>query len=122
RRVLPENFETDVNRLWGVHYLPSRPIDFGYPAINVAGLSTVGDVTQIPIQRALTTYQLSNGFSIVRGAQTMNVGGEVRNTRQNGILDQLVRGSMSFSGALSGSGLSDLLLGFPSFGLQSQAD
>ncbi len=122
RRVLPENFETDVNRLWGVHYLPSRPIDFGYPAINVAGLSTVGDVTQIPIQRALTTYQLSNGFSIVRGAHTMNIGGEVRNTRQNGILDQLVRGSMSFSGAFSGSGLSDLLLGFPSFGLQSQAD
>ena len=122
RRVLPENHDIDVNSLWGVHYLPTRPIDFGFPAINVAGLSTVGDVTQIPIQRALTTYQLSNGFSIIRGAQTMNVGGEVRNTRQNGILDQLVRGSISFSGALSGSGISDLLLGLPSFGLQSQAD
>jgi hypothetical protein len=122
RRVLPENYSTDVNQLWGVDYLPTRSIDFGYPAINVAGLSTVGDVTQIPIQRALTTYQLSDSFALVRGAQTINLGGEIRNTRQNGILDQLVRGSMSFSGALSGSGISDLLLGLPSFGLQSQAD
>jgi hypothetical protein len=122
RRVLPENYATDVNRLWGIDYLPTRPIDFGFPAINVAGLSTVGDVTQIPIQRALTTYQLSDSFSMVRGAHTINVGGEIRNTRQNGILDQLVRGSMSFSGALSGSGIGDLLLGLPSFGLQSQAD
>ena len=98
RLVLPQNYTTDVNRLWGVDYLPSRPIDFGFPAINVAGLSTVGDVTAIPIQRALTTYQLSDSFSVVRGAHTINLGGEVRNTRQNGILDQLVRGSISFSG------------------------
>jgi hypothetical protein len=122
RLVLPQNYTTDVNRLWGVDYLPSRPIDFGFPAINIAGLSTVGDITAIPIQRALTTYQLSDSFSVVRGAHTINLGGESRNTRQNGILDQLVRGSISFSGALSGSGISDLLLGLPSFGLQSQAD
>ena len=34
----------------------------------------------------------------------------------------LTRGSLSFSGMISGSGLSDLLLGFPSFGLQAVSD
>jgi hypothetical protein len=122
RRVLPENYQTDVNQLWGIGYLPTRSIDFGYPAIDIAGFSTIGDDTSIPIDRAITTYQLNDTLSLARGAHYLKLGGEVRNIRQNGILHYLARGAFSFSGDLSGSGMSDLLLGLPSFAMQSEAN
>ncbi len=122
RDVYPQNYQTDVNKLWGVSYLPTQSRDFGYPAINVAGFSLVGDVTQIPIERASTTYQLGDTFSIVQGAHGIKVGVDIRHTQLNGILDLLARGSMSFSGAISGFGISDLLLGYPSFAVQSQSN
>ena len=122
RSVLPQNHNTDVNRLWGVNYLPDNPRDFGFPVIQVAGFSQVGDATQLPIQRADTTYQVGDTFSLVRGAHSIKVGGEIRHIQHNGVLDLLARGSISFSGAITGSGIGDLLLGFPTFSLQSQSN
>jgi hypothetical protein len=121
RQVLPQNFQTDVNALWGVNYLPTRPIDFGFPSMSVGGFSSIGDSTSIPIDHATTTYQVTDQFSFVKGTHNFHFGGEVRNTRLNGILDQLVRGSISFSGALTGSGMGDLFLGLPSFAVQAHA-
>jgi hypothetical protein len=122
RSVLPENFDKDVNQLWGVNWLPRKPVDFGYPSITVAGFSRVGDVTPIPIVRAANTYQLQDSLSIVRGSHGLKMGVEARRIQHNGINDLLVRGSMTFSGALSGTGASDLLLGLLSFGVQGQSD
>ncbi len=122
RTLLPENVSRDVNQLWGVNWLPTKPVDFGYPSITVAGYSKVGDVTQLPIDRAGNTYQLNNSLSLVRGAHALKLGFEARKIEHNGINDLLSRGSLSFSGALSGSGPGDLLLGLPSFGVQSQSD
>ncbi len=122
RNVLPQNSNVDVNRLWGVNWSPTKPIDFGFPSITVAGYSKVGDVTQLPIDRAANTYQINDGLSILRGAHAIKLGLEARRLEHNGIQDLLARGSMSFSGALSGAGASDLLLGLLSFGVQSKAD
>jgi hypothetical protein len=122
RHIYPQNYGTDVNKLWGVNYLPTEARDFGYPKISVAGFSQVGDVTQIPIERAATTYQLGDAFSLVRGAHFIKVGADMRRIQQNGILDLLSRGSVSFSGAISGFGIGDLLLGFPTFAVQSQSN
>lgn len=122
RQIYPQNYQTDVNKLWGVNYLPTLPRDFGYPQISIAGFSPVGDVTEIPIDRAETTYQVNDTFSMVRGAHGLKFGTDIRKIQQNGILDLLSRGSMSFSGALSGFGITDLFLGYPTFALQSQSN
>lgn len=122
RRVLPQNYTTDVNKLWGVTYLPGQARDFGYPGINVAGFSRVGDVTQIPIIRAATTYQLTETLSMINGGHAYKLGGEMRRLQQNGILDLLSRGTLSFPGTISGSGIGDLLLGYPALAIQSKAD
>jgi hypothetical protein len=122
RRVLPENIDKDINQLWGVSWGPRKPIDFGYPSITVAGFSRVGDVTPIPIDRAANTYQLQDSLSIVRGRHALKFGFEARRIQHNGINNLLSRGSMTFSGALSGTGPSDLLLGLLSFGVQGQSD
>jgi hypothetical protein len=122
RQIYQQNYQTDVNKLWGVNYLPANPRDFGYPTFNISGFSPVGDVTQIPIDRAETTYQLADTVSLVRGAHGLKFGVDIRKIQQNGILDLLSRGSISFSGALSGFGITDLFLGFPTFALQSQSN
>ena len=122
REVLPQNHAVDVGQRWGVDWLRVRPRDFGYPLINIAGYSPVGDATQLPISRHVDSYQLIEGLSAVRGRHELKAGGEVRHQRLVGFLDYFARGSLSFSGAISGSGLSDLLLGFPSFGIQATFD
>ena len=122
RELLQTNHQTNVNQLWGVNWLPTDPIDFGYPQINVSGFSQVGDVTELPINRAENTYQLTDGFSLVHGSHTLKAGFEMRRQQHNGIDDIYSRGALSFLGALSGSGIGDLLLGLPTFGIQSQFD
>ena len=122
RDILQQNYQTDVNKLWGVNYLPTDPRDFGYPSFTVAGFSHVGDVTEIPNTRAETTYQIRDTLSLIRGAHQIKIGGEVRKIQENGLLNLLTRGSISFSGALSGSGIGDLLLGYPTLSIQSQSN
>lgn len=122
RQLLPENNGVDVNRLWGVNYLPTNASEFGYPSVTVAGLSPVGDVTQLPIDRAATVYQLSESIAWDRAAHGFKAGVQFSRSQLNGMVDVLSRGSMTFSGDMTGNGAADLLLGLPAFALQAQVD
>ena len=121
-QVLQQNHATDVGSLWGVPWLSVPPQDLGFPGLTVAGLSHIGDLTQLPLSRHSNTWQIADGLELVRGAHGLKIGGEVRYTQLNAILDYYTRGALSFLGAISGSGIGDLLLGFPTFGLQAQSD
>ena len=121
-QVLQQDHLIDAGALWGVPWLDMRARDLGYPALTIAGLSPLGDLTQLPLSRHSNTWQLTDGLAMVRGSHSIKVGGEVRYTRLNAILDYYSRGSLSFLGAISGTGLSDLLLGFPTFAIQSRSD
>jgi hypothetical protein len=105
---------------WGVGWLPADSP--GYPTINVAGYSRLGDVTSLPIIRHTDTVHVVESLTVDRGAHLVKAGAEVRHMRLDGRLDMLTRGTLSFSGAITGSGIGDLLLGFPSFTLQARAD
>ena len=122
RNLLPQNSRQNVNSLWGVNYLPTDALDYGYPSINVTGLSPVGDATTMPIARAENTYQATDTVSMVRGAHGLTFGAEARRVQLNARLDVLSRGSMSFFGGMTGAGIGDLLLGLPSLAIQSQAN
>ncbi|RPJ87650.1 MAG: TonB-dependent receptor, partial [Acidobacteria bacterium] len=122
RSILPENYRVNVGQEWGVNWLGVRPRDQGYPALNIAGFSRAGDTTLLPIDRQSQTFHASDAWSTIVNRHALQFGGDLRHARMEGYLDLLTRGSLSFSGAVSGSGISDLLLGLPSFGLQSTAD
>jgi outer membrane receptor protein involved in Fe transport len=122
RLALPENHLTDAGRLWNAGWLDVHPRDRGFPFFNVQGYSPVGDATPLPVIRFTTTYQLIEDIAIPRGRHGLKFGFQARHTRANGNVDQLARGTLSFSGAISGAGISDLLLGFPSFTLQAKLD
>jgi hypothetical protein len=122
REARQQNHGVDAGKLWGVGWLPAQPRDFGYPSIKVAGFAQVGDVDQLPLGRTTDTWQAQPSLAWVRGAHALKWGGEVRRIATDGYLDYFSRGTMTFSGALSGVGIADLLLGLPSFALQSQFD
>lgn len=120
RKILAQNYQTDVNKLWGVDYLPTVPRDYGYPGISISGYSRVGDVASLPINRADNTYQLGDTLSFIRGAHSIKIGGGLRDLQLNGYIEVYSRGQVDFTGQISGSGMGDLLLGFPDLGIQSQ--
>jgi len=120
RRIFAQNYTTNVNQLWGVDYLPTAPRDFGFPGIAVTGYSRVGDVAATPINRTDNTFQVGDNLSLIRGAHSIKVGAEVRALQLNGYVEVYSRGQMNFTGALTGSGIGDLLLGLPTLGIKSQ--
>ena len=120
RQLFVQNHTTNVNQAWGVDYMPTDPRDFGYPGISVLGYSRVGDVASLPIDRADNTFQLGDNLTIVRGAHSIKAGGEIRDLQENGYVEIYSRGQMNFTGAFTNSGIGDLLLGLPTFGIKSQ--
>jgi hypothetical protein len=123
RDFLPQNYQTNVGALWDASWLTSLPErDWGYPSITVSGFSPVGDNYAFPNLRHTNTYEIGDSYTLIHGKNTFKLGADIRKLQLNGHLDELVRGSLTFSGAISGTSLSDLLLGYPSFGIQSQAN
>jgi len=122
RQVRPENSDRDIGREWGVNWLHVRPRDYGFPLFNIQGFSSVGDAVPLPIERYSNTYQLTESVQIQRGRHLFKLGGDVRRQEVNGYLDYFARGQLTFGGALTGSGIGDLLLGFPQTAIQSQFD
>jgi hypothetical protein len=122
RDFLPQNYQTNVGALWNVGWLNVPPRDYGYPIVNVTGFSQVGDNSAFPNLRHTNTYQLADSVTFIHGKNTFKAGADIRKLQLNGHLDELARGSISFTGAISGSPLGDLLLGYPTFSLQAQVN
>jgi hypothetical protein len=122
RDLLTENYKTNVGAAWGVNWLNVPATSFGYPVIDVAGFSRIGDAYSLPLIRDTATYQFVDDLSIDRGSHLLKVGGEARHIRLNSQVDLFSRGQLSFTGAFTGSGIGDLLLGLPTFGIQAQAN
>lgn len=122
RDILTQNHDVNVGSQWGVNWLNVPPIAYGYPELTVQGFSTLGDNYSLPIARVTNTFQFGDGLSLDRGPHLLKIGGEFRDLQLNGILDLLNRGSLSFLGGVSGSGISDLLLGYPNLAIQVQAN
>jgi hypothetical protein len=120
RQLLVQNHDVNVNREWGVSYLPAVARDYGYPGISVTGYSRVGDVASLPIDRADNTYQLGDNLTLIRGTHSIKIGGEYRALQENGYIEVYARGQIDFTGALTNSGIGDLLLGLPTLGIHSQ--
>jgi hypothetical protein len=122
RNFLPQNYAVNVGQLWGVSWLNLPARDYGYPTISVTGFSQVGDDFAFPNLRHTNTYQAADNFTFLHGHHTFSLGADVRKLQLNGHLDELARGSLTFSGAITGSPLADLLLGYPTLGIQAQVN
>src|SRR5499426_1477142 len=89
------------------------PIDFGVPAVNIAGFSNPGNggITQGSIENI---YTVADNLSRVFGSHTLKVGVELQHRRFFHITEVPPRGAFTFSGQYTGNAIADYLLGIPS--------
>lgn len=92
-------------------------LDFGQPAILVSGFETLGDDANLPVVRRTRTMHVIDTLTFERGRHQIKAGAELRTFSSDGDNHLFARGRMSFSGAFTGNGFADLLLGYPSFSL-----
>lgn len=108
-----ENGGEDVGGGLGIRGISTNPRDAAFPAFRVTGFDSIGDGTQLPQGRADNTFHFVDNFSFVAGKHTLKAGLDMRHFQSNNLTSITPRGDFRFTGAVTGFGLSDLLLDVP---------
>jgi hypothetical protein len=108
-RIAFASGQSDISAELGIP-ASHTPKDFGHPVIAIAGFSTVGDRGYQ--KRAGTTGQIAASLSYTAPQHTIRMGMDVRHIMF--FAGSNVRETIRFSGAWTGNGFADFLLGLPS--------
>ena len=122
REVLHQNAGRDIAGELGIPGLSKDPRFVGFPAVNVAGFASLSDDTALPILRRSTTTHVAVNLTQAGTRHRLKWGGEHRNVRIDGTQGLFGRGQFNFLGAISQHPVSDLLLGFPTYSIQTVID
>jgi len=109
------NISADV---FGFQNVPNRPIAFGVPTAGISGFWNVGSYS-IPEDSLDRTFQYVDNLSIVRGKNTLKLGGSFFHEKFIYICDCAATPTFSFDGRFTRTGLGDFLLGIPNNATQS---
>ena len=107
---------------FGIKGVPDFDGLVGLPTINVTAFTGLGDRTFTPNPKQAKMFQISDGFSLTRGAHGMKFGGEFWQLLGYAGTSNTARGSLTFNGQYTsrvpgtgtGSAIADLLLGLTS--------
>ena len=111
-----------LNREVGLPELWSDPRDAGLSFITLSGFSSLGHELNNPQHGTTNTFQIADTVTWTRGRHLVKAGFDSRFTGQQAFRDVLARGTLSFTGAFTGSSLADLLLGLPTFTTSAKLD
>jgi outer membrane receptor protein involved in Fe transport len=118
--VFPEAGVT--NRSVGLPEPWSNARDAGISFITVSGFSPIGSEYNNPQSGTTNAFHISDTATWTRGRHLLKVGGEARFIRQEAFRDVQARGGITFTGLLTGSPITDLLFGLPTFTTIAQLD
>ena len=119
--VFPEEGST-VNQSVGLPAVWTNPRDAGLSLITVTGLSPLGHEYNNPQSSTTNTIHVADTLTWTRGNHLLKAGFDGRLIRQDAFRDVQARGSLTFTGALTGSPLNDLLFGLPTFTTLARVD
>ena len=122
RSVTHQNAGRDISSELGIKGLTTDPRFVGFPGINVGGYASLSDDTALPIQRTSTTGHVSANLTHARPRHQLKWGGELRSVSIDGTQGLFGRGQFNFLGVISQHPVSDLLLGFPTYSIQTVVD
>lgn len=88
---------------------PTNSVNAGLPGISITGTSGIGGGT--PQWRGDNTINLVDAVTIVRNKHTIKLGGDHQYFYKHSYFDSNAKGSFTFNGQYSGSGLADFLTG-----------
>lgn len=106
-------FQTNVIQELGVAGLTSDPANYGLPYFQLSDYSLVTDDPTLPQVQRDNLWDASDSVSWVRGTHTIKTGFDWIHFQLNYLQSKLARGSYLYTGAYTGAGLADFLLGFP---------
>lgn len=122
REVLHQNVGHDIAGALGIPGLSRDPRFTGFPGVNVAGFASLSDDTALPILRRSGTLHCAVHVTRAGPRHQLKWGSGHRRVRIDGTQGLFGRGQFNFLGALSQHPVSDLLLGFPTFSIQTVID
>lgn len=122
REVTHENAGRDISKELGIKGLTTDPRFVGFPGINVGGYASLSDDTALPILRTSTTGHVAASLTHATAQHRLKWGGELRSVSIDGTQGLFGRGQFNFLGAISQHPVSDLLLGFPTYSIQTVVD
>jgi Carboxypeptidase regulatory-like domain/TonB dependent receptor len=111
-----------VNRSVGLPEPWPNPRDAGLSLITVTGFSPLGHEYNNPQSGTTNTMHLADTLTWTHGNHLLKAGFDTRLIRQNAFRDVQARGSLTFTGAFTGSPLVDLLSGLPTFTTLARLD
>jgi hypothetical protein len=111
-----------VNRNVGLPEPWSNPRDAGLSLITVTGYSPLGHEYNNPQSGTTNTIHVADTMTWTRGNHLVKAGFDARMIRQDAFRDVQARGTLTFTGALTGSPLADLLSGLPTFTTLARVD
>ena len=122
REVTHQNAGRDISSELGITGLTTDPRFVGFPGINVGGYASLSDDTALPILRTSTTGHVSTNLTHATAKHRLKWGGELRSVSIDGTQGLFGRGQFNFLGAISQHPVADLLLGFPTYSIQTVVD
>jgi hypothetical protein len=104
---------------FGIKGVPQFPGLVGLPTFNVTNYTGLGDRTFAPNPKQAKMYQITDGFSLTKGAHGLKFGGELWHLRGFAGTSNAARGTFTFNGQFTsrtpgqgtGNAIADLLLG-----------
>lgn len=94
----------------------TRPVDRGYPDVEITGYDGIGGSTSLPMDRHNNTFNVADNLAwhpaLNRGRHQFNFGVDYLNIANNTYIDEFSRGFWDFLG-VTGNSIEDLLLGVP---------
>lgn len=111
-----ENTDFNIQRELGIPNIPAAGQTNGFPFINIAGYSSLGDMTNNPLIQPDQSWQYLGNLSIRRGRHQLKTGIDFRNIRSDRTQGLTVRGQFNFENVNpvgSGNSMADFLLGLP---------
>lgn len=122
REVAHQNAGNDISASLGIRGLSKDPRFVGFPGINVGGYASLADDSALPILRSSRTAHVTANLLRDGGGHRFKAGGEARVVRIDGTQGLFGRGQFNFLGAIAQNAVADLLLGFPTYSIQTVID
>ena len=86
----------------------------GFPKFSITGFEGLGDSTSNPIRYVVNNFDFNDGVTWSKGRHTLRIGGDVLRVQYYQPTNSNFNGTFTFNGKLTGDGMADFELGFPS--------
>jgi outer membrane receptor protein involved in Fe transport len=99
---------------FGIPGTTTDPTLEGFPKFSITGFETLGDSTSNPIRYTVNNFDFNNGLTWIKGRHTIRIGGDILRVQYYQPTNSNFNGTFTFNGKLTGDGIADFELGFPS--------